>query len=81
MSNLQMAIWSCACIQNVSQVMKFTKAKEWSEINDWMDERLAGRFQVRTHCAQFKESLQLWRRWGLYEEFSKWREVCKFPQK
>lgn len=78
-SNLAMLQWAPGIISNVTQVLKFTKAKEWAEIKDWMDPRLVGRFQVRAHTTQFKQSLQLWRRWGLYDEFRAWKESLGLP--
>eukprot|EP00408_Alexandrium_pacificum_P033571 CAMPEP_0171273774 /NCGR_PEP_ID=MMETSP0790-20130122/62467_1 /TAXON_ID=2925 /ORGANISM="Alexandrium catenella, Strain OF101" /LENGTH=413 /DNA_ID=CAMNT_0011742791 /DNA_START=16 /DNA_END=1254 /DNA_ORIENTATION=- len=56
MSQLLMIGWSATVIQNVSQVLKHTKQKEWDSINDWEDEKLVGRFQTRAHCTQFKYS-------------------------
>mmetsp|Transcript_35014 Transcript_35014/g.92768 ORF Transcript_35014/g.92768 Transcript_35014/m.92768 type:complete len:509 (-) Transcript_35014:52-1578(-) len=81
MSNLQMMQWSASVISNVTQVLKFTKAKEWTEIKEWTDERLVGRFQVRAHCTQFRNALQIWRKMGLYKEFEKWISDNKLPAK
>mmetsp|Transcript_65756 Transcript_65756/g.169248 ORF Transcript_65756/g.169248 Transcript_65756/m.169248 type:complete len:514 (-) Transcript_65756:56-1597(-) len=72
MSNLLMMQWACGIISNVTQVLKFTKAKEWEDVKDWMDPKLIDRFQVRAHCTQFKHALQLWRKWDLHKEFEKW---------
>eukprot|EP00439_Symbiodinium_sp_Y106_P038465 s934_g4.t1 len=41
------------------------------DIKDWMDPRLVDRFQTRAHTTQFKESLQLYRKWDLYSFFKK----------
>jgi len=70
---LGMAGWSASLPQNIVQILKNTKSKEWPEIKDWMDEKLVGRFQTRTHCTQIKEALQLWRRWDLGNHFKKWK--------
>jgi len=70
---LAMAGWSASLPQNISQIMKYTKAKEWVDIKDWMDEKLIGRFQTRTHTTQVKEALQLWKRWDLGNHFKKWK--------
>lgn len=74
MSNLQMLMWSMNITSNVSQVLKFTKPTEWAEIKDWMDPRLLDRFQTRAHTTQFKEALQLYKKWNLYGVFQKWRQ-------
>merc|ERR1719436_97434 len=69
MSDLNLMCWATNIISNVTQVLKHTKTKEWPEIKDWMDERLVGRFQTRTHCAQFRIALGLWRKLGLHGKF------------
>ncbi|CAK9101731.1 unnamed protein product [Durusdinium trenchii] len=66
---------------NVTQVLKFTKAAEWQEIKDWMDPRLLDRFQTRAHTTQFKEALQLYRKWDLYGVFHKWKRDNGLPKK
>jgi len=81
MSDLQMMQWATGIISNVTQVLKHTKPKEWADVKDWMDERLLGRFQTRTHCAQFKIALQLWRKLDLYPKFLKWLEQEGLPSK
>mmetsp|Transcript_90011 Transcript_90011/g.197082 ORF Transcript_90011/g.197082 Transcript_90011/m.197082 type:complete len:520 (+) Transcript_90011:36-1595(+) len=81
MNNLQMMSWACGITANVTQVMKHTKKNEWSDIKDWMDPKLVGRFQTRTHCSQFKIALQLWRQMGLYEKFLDWVKEEKLPAK
>lgn len=81
MCNLGMMGWSASVTANVSQVLKFTKVKEWPEIKEWNDPRLVGRFQVRAHCTQFKEALQLWQKWGLYDEFKTWKKSLGLPDK
>mmetsp|Transcript_58695 Transcript_58695/g.109882 ORF Transcript_58695/g.109882 Transcript_58695/m.109882 type:complete len:641 (+) Transcript_58695:61-1983(+) len=81
MSNLMMLNWSLTVISNVAQVLKFTKAQEWQEIKDWMDPRLVDRFQTRAHTTQFKESLQLYQKWDLYNVFLKWRAENGIPHK
>lgn len=81
MSNLLMLQWCVTVISNVAQVLKFTKAQEWQDIKDWMDPRLLDRFQTRAHTTQFKESLQLYRKWDLYTFFKKWRADLGLPPK
>jgi len=81
MSNLLMLQWCVTVISNVAQVLKFTKAQEWQDIKDWMDPRLVDRFQTRAHTTQFKESLQLYRKWDLYSFFKKWRADLGLPPK
>eukprot|EP00747_Dinoflagellata_sp_TGD_P212983 gnl/TRDRNA2_/TRDRNA2_86009_c0_seq1.p1 gnl/TRDRNA2_/TRDRNA2_86009_c0~~gnl/TRDRNA2_/TRDRNA2_86009_c0_seq1.p1 ORF type:complete len:625 (-),score=110.48 gnl/TRDRNA2_/TRDRNA2_86009_c0_seq1:103-1779(-) len=81
MSQLGMMGWSSTVIQNVVQVLKFTKQKEWAEIKDWMDPKLIGRFQTRAHTTQFKESLMLWKRWDLAAKFKEWKAVLQLPDK
>ncbi|CAK9055578.1 E3 ubiquitin-protein ligase HERC2 [Durusdinium trenchii] len=72
----------CHCqLGNVTQVLKFTKAAEWQEIKDWMDPRLLDRFQTRAHTTQFKEALQLYRKWDLYGVFHKWKRDNGLPKK
>lgn len=81
MSNLQMLMWSMNITSNVSQVLKFTRPTEWAEIKDWMDPRLLDRFQTRAHTTQFKEALQLYKKWNLYGVFQKWRQENGLPKK
>ncbi|CAK9101662.1 unnamed protein product [Durusdinium trenchii] len=78
---LQMLLWSFNITSNVTQVLKFTKAAEWQEIKDWMDPRLLDRFQTRAHTTQFKEALQLYRKWDLYGVFHKWKRDNGLPKK
>merc|ERR1711957_445508 len=79
MSDLQMMLWAVSITANVAQVMKHTAKKEWPTIKDWMDPRLAGRFQTRAHCSQFKIALQLWRKMGLYNRFLDWLKAEGLP--
>lgn len=81
MSNLSMLMWSMNITSNVSQVLKFTKPAEWAEIESWMDPRLVDRFQTRAHTTQFKEALQLYKKWNLYGVFQKWRQENGLPKK
>mmetsp|Transcript_35483 Transcript_35483/g.81203 ORF Transcript_35483/g.81203 Transcript_35483/m.81203 type:complete len:1148 (-) Transcript_35483:189-3632(-) len=78
---LHAATWSVNVTQNVTQVLKFTKVKEWAEIDDWFDPRIMDRFQCRTHCAQFKMSLLLWRRLGIKDFLRQWKVSQGLPPK
>mmetsp|Transcript_35157 Transcript_35157/g.81624 ORF Transcript_35157/g.81624 Transcript_35157/m.81624 type:complete len:590 (+) Transcript_35157:57-1826(+) len=79
-NNLSMMGWSANVIQNVSQVLKNTKPKEWPNVKQWKSKELCGRFQTRAHCTQFMEALQLWRKMDLFTKFKLWTQFLGLPE-